>query len=175
MSVTRSALGVVALPLLAVATIVSGATTPTLLTGCSDAPTCGPSTGVVKRVVDGDTIELETGEKIRYLLVNAPETTNGHNDCYGQNAAQFNTDLVMGKTVQLRYDDVCTDRFGRLLAYVSVDGTEVNTTLIERGYACVLHIPPDGDDRADEFKALETAAKQQGRGLWGTCSPIPCN
>lgn len=175
MSVARTTLGCVAVPLLALATIISGATAPTLLTGCSDGATCGPSTGVVKRVVDGDTIELETGEKIRYLLVNAPETTNGHNDCYGTNAAQFNTDLVMGKTVQLRYDDVCTDRFGRLLAYVSVDGTEVNTTLVERGYACVLHIPPDGDARADEFKALEKAAKQQGRGLWGTCSPIPCN
>ena len=149
---------------------------PTVLVGCNnDGATCGPSTGVVARVIDGDTIELETGEKIRYLLVNAPETTGGKNECYGQNASQFNRDLVLGKTVELRYDSVCTDRFGRLLAYVSVAGTEVNTTLVERVYACVLHIPPDGDARAAEFKAIETAAKQQRRGLWGACSPIPCN
>jgi micrococcal nuclease len=142
---------------------------------CGNPATCGPTKAVVARVIDGDTIVLDSGEKVRYLLVNAPETTNGHTDCYGQSASQFNSDLVLGKTVELRYDDVCTDKFGRLLAYVSVDGVEVNTTLIERGYACVLHISPDGDARADEFKSLESAAKQQRRGLWGTCSPIPCN
>ncbi|MBP9085523.1 MAG: thermonuclease family protein [Kofleriaceae bacterium] len=163
-------------PLVVVLGLLSSSTAPTVLTGCaSEGSTCGPSTGVVARVIDGDTIELETGEKIRYLLVNAPETTGGKNECYGQNASQFNSDLVLGKTVELRYDSVCTDRFGRLLAYVSVAGAEVNTTLVERGYVCVLHIPPDGDARAAEFKALEAAAKQQLRGLWGACSPIPCN
>ena len=52
-------------------------------------------------------------------------------------------------------------RFGRLLAYVFMDRIEGNTTLFKRGYACVLHIPLDGDAGADEFKALETAGKQQ--------------
>ena len=87
----------------------------------------------------------------------------------------FNTDLVLGKPIELDYDEECTDRFGRTLAYVSVGGQEVNTLLVERGFACVLHIPPNGDDRADEFDALEDAAKAAGRGLWGTCDPIPCN
>lgn len=130
---------------------------------------------MVDRVIDGDTIVLTTGEKIRYLLVNAPETTNGHDDCYGQNASQFNSDLVLGKMVDLVYDVECTDMFGRLLAYVSVDGQEVNTLLVERGYACVLHISPDGDDRVDEFKELQAEAKAANRGLWGACDPIPCN
>jgi micrococcal nuclease len=136
---------------------------------------CGPSEGVVARVVDGDTVELATGVKIRYLMVNAPETTNGHDDCYGQNAVKFNSDLVLGKTVALAYDVECQDRFGRTLAYVSVDGQEVNSLLVERGFACVLHIPPNGDDRVDEFNALEDAAKAANRGLWGQCDPIPCN
>ena len=126
-------------------------------------------------MIDGDTIELKGGIKIRYLLVNAPETTNGHNDCYGSNASQFNSDLVLGKTVQLRYDVQCTDMFGRTLAYVTVAGMEVNTLLVERGYACVLHIPPDGDDRVAEFMALQADAKAALRGLWGACNPIPCN
>ena len=147
------------------------------MTSCngSDGSVCGPTHGTVERVIDGDTIVLTSGEKIRYLLVNAPETTNGHDDCYGQNAAQFNSDLVLGKEVDLTYDTECTDRFGRLLAYVSVDGNEVNTLLIDRGYACVLHISPDGDDRFDEFADLQTEAKQAHRGLWGACDPIPCN
>ena len=147
------------------------------LTACSGdgRATCGPSEATVARVIDGDTIVLAGDVRIRYLLVNAPETTNGHADCYGANAAQFNTDLVLGKPVQLRYESGCQDMFGRTLAYVAVDGQDVNRLLVERGYACVLHIPPDGDDRAAEFTALETAARAAHRGLWGACDPIPCN
>ena len=134
---------------------------------------CGPTSAHVARVVDGDTIELASGEKIRYLLVDTPESTT-EIECYGENAKQFNTDLVSDKDIELRYDVECEDRFGRLLAYVTVGGVEVNTLLVERGFGCVLHIPPDGDDRVDEFKALETEAKAALRGLWGACSPIPC-
>lgn len=157
------------------AALATLATLASAAMGCGSDSECGPSSGVVARVIDGDTIELETGVKIRYLMVNAPETTNGHNDCYGQNAAQFNSDLVLGKTVDLQYDVECTDRFARTLAYVSVGGQEVNTLMLERGYACLLHISPDGDARLDEFKALEATAKAAGRGLWGACNPIPCN
>jgi micrococcal nuclease len=147
-----------------------------VITGCGDSGSnCGPSTGTVTRVIDGDTIVLATGVKIRYLLINAPETTNGHNDCYGQNAATFNSDLVLNKTVDLAYDVQCQDMYGRTLAYVTVDGQEVNTLMLERGFACLLHISPDGDSRLDEFKAIETAAKAANRGLWGACNPIPCN
>lgn len=136
---------------------------------------CGPREATALRVIDGDTIVVSGDLKIRYLLVNAPETTNGHTDCYGANASQFNSDLVLGKPVQLTYDTQCQDMFGRTLAYVTVDGQDVNRLLVERGYACVLHIPPDGDARADEFTALQAAAKAAKRGLWGACDPIPCN
>lgn len=131
--------------------------------------TCGPSEAVVARVIDGDTIELDSGERVRYLLVNAPETTNGHDDCFGANAAQFNSDLVLDKTVQLTYDSQCTDVYGRLLAYVAVGGQEVNTLLVQRGYACVLYIPPDGKDRHAEFEQYEAEAQAGGKGLWSAC------
>ena len=145
-----------------------------LLLGCDGGgSTCGPTSGHVARVVDGDTIELASGEKIRYLLVDTPESTT-ELECYGENAKQFNSDLVNDKDIELRYDVECEDRFGRLLAYVTVGGVEVNTLLVERGFGCVLHIPPDGDDRVDEFDALEDAAKAAMKGLWGACSPIPC-
>lgn len=142
--------------------------------GCGGDPVCGPREAVVDRVIDGDTI-IAGGVTIRYLLVNAPEVTGGHADCYGANAARFNTDLVLGKTVQLDYDVVCQDMFGRTLAYVTVDGQDVSRLLLERGYACVLHIPPDGDARADELTAVQAAARSARRGLWGACDPIPCN
>jgi micrococcal nuclease len=143
-----------------------------VVAGCGGSP-CGETEATVTRVIDGDTIELESGVRVRYLLVNAPETTNGHDDCYGQNAAQFNSDLVLNKTVHLSYDEQCTDQYGRSLAYVTVDGQEVNSLLVQRGYACVLYIPPDGASRADEFMALQLDAKNARRGLWNACDPLP--
>jgi len=140
------------------------------------ASTCGPTTAVAARVIDGDTIELDSGERIRYLLVDTPESTNGATDCYGQNAKQLNRDLVEGKPVTLRYDEAaCTDRFGRLLAYVSVDGQEINRILVERGYACVLYIPPAGTDRDAEFEDLELRARSAGRGMWSACPVVTCD
>jgi micrococcal nuclease len=145
------------------------------LAGCSDAGTCGPPNAIVERVIDGDTIVLTGGTIVRYLLVDAPETTDGHTECYGALAAQFNADLVAGKPVELGYDTACQDRYGRTLAYVTAGGHDVNRLLVERGYACVLHIPPDGDARAAEFEAVAAAARAAGRGLWGACDPIPCD
>jgi micrococcal nuclease len=150
-----------------------------LLAGCDGGgggSTCGPSSGVVERVIDGDTIELATGEKIRYLLVDTPESVNGATDCFGHEAATFNTTLVEGKTVSLAYDEAgCEDRFGRTLAYVTVEGREVNTLLVERGYGCVLYIPPAGESRRDEFEAIEAQARAEQRGVWGACEVVTCD
>jgi micrococcal nuclease len=149
-----------------------------LLGGCSGSSAtspCGPSEGVVANVVDGDTVELESGKKLRLLLVDTQEVTSGKNECYGAEARDYTRSLVEGKTVQLAYDEAaCTDRFGRTLAYVSVEGREVNSLLVERGFACVLHISPAGDDRADEFKGLQSGAKSARKGLWGSCSSGGC-
>jgi micrococcal nuclease len=143
------------------------------LWACETGGRCGPSSGVVARVLDGDTVELESGEKIRYLMVDTPEYS-GTQECYGVEARQFNIDLVEGQKVELRYDSECTDRYDRLLAYVYVDGREINSLLVERGFACTLYIPPNGSDRKDEFEGLESQAKQAGRGLWGVCETNPC-
>jgi micrococcal nuclease len=140
---------------------------------CDPGAPCGPRAATVDRVIDGDTI-IAGGFKLRYLLVDAPEITDGHADCYGAAAARFNADLVLGKTVELDYGPRCEDDYGRALAYVTVDGADVNRLLVERGYACVLHIPPDGDDRAAELTAVQAAARAARRGLWGACDPPPC-
>ena len=148
-----------------------------VLAACSTDPgdpSCGPRRAVVERVIDGDTIVLPGDLRVRYLLVDAPEATGGEAACYGAAAAQFNADLVLGKAIELRYDVRCQDRFDRTLAYVTVDGQDVNRVLVERGYACVLHIPPDGDARAGELEAVQAAARAAGRGLWGACDLAPC-
>lgn len=145
------------------------------LAGCGGSP-CGATEATVTRVIDGDTIEIEGGIRIRYLLVDTPEVARNSNDtseCFADNARQMNMDLVLGKTVQLHYDVQCTDNFGRTLAYVTVDGQEVNSLLVQRGYACVLYIPPNGESRREEFENLELDAKNARRGLWGACNPLP--
>lgn len=134
----------------------------------------GPDHAIVTNVVDGDTIDLDSGVRIRYILVDTPESTNGATDCFGQNAKTFNTDLVLNKEVELTYDVEREDRFGRTLAYVSVGEVDVNATLVDRGYGCVLFIPPDGESRHDEFEALEATAKAEGRGMWGQCAVVTC-
>ena len=144
------------------------------LAACDPGGRCGPDTGVVARVIDGDTVELESGERVRYLLVDTPESTTSV-ECYGPEAKGFNADLVEGAEVALLYDAECTDRFDRLLAYVSVAGREVNSILVERGFGCVLHIPPNGADRVEEFRSLQEVARAEGRGLWGACPENPCN
>lgn len=151
-----------------------------LLAACGGGPEepatnpCGPTSGTVARVIDGDTIELTSGERIRYLLVDTPETTGGKNDCWGAEARELNRSLVEGRPVTLTYGEACTDRFDRLLAYVSVDGREVNTVLVERGAACVLFIPPAGESRRDEFKELESEARRAKKGVWGACEVVTC-
>ncbi|MBE4746933.1 thermonuclease family protein [Corallococcus sp. ZKHCc1 1396] len=145
-----------------------------LLLACGgEEGACGPVTGVVTQVIDGDTVVLQDGERIRYLLADTPETTRGHHDCFGEEAAAFNRSLVEGRTVRLRDAEACTDRFGRRLAYVSVDGHDVNALLVERGYACTLFVPPAGTSRRGEFEALEVEARRARRGMWGRC-PAPC-
>ena len=139
----------------------------------SEISLCGPRTGVVAEVIDGDTVRLETGEKVRYLMIDTPEITNGHNDCYGAEAKKFNADYVLGQEVDLTYDVECKDKYGRLLAYVEVPDGEMNSLLIARGYACMLYLPPNGEDREIEFRDLQRSAKDQKLGLWGAC-PSPC-
>jgi micrococcal nuclease len=150
--------------------VVLLATLAAAVSGCGGSP-CGPTEGKVTRIVDGDTVELEDGRKIRYLMVDTPETSDG--DCFSAEAKQFNSDLVLNKTIEITYDVECTDRFSRTLAYVSVNGQEVNSLMIQRGYACVLHIGPNGDSRLDEFKALQLDAERANRGLWSVCDPLP--
>lgn len=142
--------------------------------GCSDTETCGPSRALVERVIDGDTIELAGGERVRYVLVDAPEITNGKNACFGVEARQLNRELVEGRVVDLAYGPRCRDRYERLLANVTIDGLDVNAELVRSGYACVLYIAPDGEQRVQEFRALERDAQAEGVGLWSACETRPC-
>ncbi len=147
-----------------------------LAAACGGPPPspCGPFTGKVTNIVDGDTVDLESGVRIRMLLVDTPETTSGKTDCYGQQAKSFTSMQLLNKDVTIAYDSVCLDRYGRTLAYLSVGGVEHNRALVEQGFACMLYIAPDGQSRKSEFEEYQSTAKTDRKGLWGACSTVTC-
>jgi micrococcal nuclease len=122
----------------------------------------------VLRVIDGDTILVNTIGKVRYIGVNTPEThhpTKGV-EYYGREACAANQRLVSGKRVRLEYDVQPKDKYGRTLAYVYVGKTFVNAKLVKDGYAQVMTIPPNVK-HAGYFRTLQRQAKVKGKGLWG--------
>ena len=127
-------------------------------------------TGVVVRVVDGDTVHVRLGdriEKVRYIGVNTPELhhpTKGR-EPGGEEAARVNEELVGGKRVRLELDVQSRDRYGRLLAYVWVGDVMVNAELVRRGFAQVMTVPPNVRHQG-LFLILEREARTVGRGLW---------
>lgn len=99
----------------------------------------------VIRVIDGDTVVIEGGRKVRYIGMNTPETVDPRKpiQCFGREASNYNKELVGGKMVRLEKDVSETDRYDRLLRYVYVDNIFVNLKLVEDGYARVSTFPPD--------------------------------
>jgi micrococcal nuclease len=128
---------------------------------------------VVERVVDGDTIVLRGGERIRYIGVDTPESVKPGTpvQCFAKAASRENERLVEGRRVRLTYDVERRDRYGRTLAYVHRDdgsGLFVNAELVRGGYAVPLSIAPNVA-HAGEFRRLARAARRAGRGLWSHC------
>lgn len=118
----------------------------------------------VVRVVDGDTIWVEGGEKIRYVGVDTPE----REQAFYREARSKNLELVGGSVVEVVVcRDEPRDRYGRLLAWIYVDGLDVGGELLKAGLARVLMIPPCGLLKAREYKALEKEAKRRELGVWG--------
>ena len=136
-------------------------------------PTGHSASADVVRAIDGDTIEVELdgeSEDVRYIGVDTPETVDPDEPvgCFGHAASRFNAGLVEGRRVRLEFDRELRDRYGRLLAYVSVDGRLVNAELVRRGYARTLVFPPN-TEHAAEFARLQQRAADAGKGLWGSC------
>ena len=148
-----------------------------LLTWCAVLvlASCGaalPHEPTVRRIIDGDTVELTDGRLLRYIGVDTPEVRRKVGDEWvldpepmAQEAAAFNRALVEGKRIRCVYDVQTHDRFGRLLAYVYVGETMVNAELVRAGFAQPMTIPPNVA-HAEEFRALFTEARDARRGLW---------
>lgn len=122
----------------------------------------------VKKVYDGDTIEVTNGVHVRYIGINAPEISHENipDEPYSLEAMAFNEKMVSSKPVRLQTDTERSDQFHRMLAYVFLkDGTFVNQEMVRNGLAYALYSPPN---TAYDEVLLKTQqeAMQSKRGMW---------
>jgi micrococcal nuclease len=127
----------------------------------------------VMAVFDGDTVEVAwrgRREPVRLLGVDTPETVHPERpvECFGPESAAFTRARLLGRRVRLEFDRERRDAYGRLLAYVELDGRRFNDELLSGGYARLLVLPPN-DTHGRVLLDAELAARSAGRGLWGAC------
>jgi micrococcal nuclease len=129
-------------------------------------------------VVDGDTIELSTGRKARYIGIDTPETRKKEGgewvfrpEVYAVEAKARNLELVFGKPLELEFDLEKEDKYGRYLAYVYADGVMVNLQLVKEGLATVYTFPPNLRYYR-EMVRFQKEAFEERRGLWSTIKKI---
>ncbi|GGE70011.1 thermonuclease family protein [Priestia taiwanensis] len=127
----------------------------------------------VIRNIDGDTLKvrLTNGkeENVRFLLVDTPETKHPKLGVqpFGPEASAFTKRIApTGKKITLELDVSEREKYGRLLAYVWVDGQLLNRMLIEQGLARVGYIYVPNTKYVDYLKEIQTKAQQEKRGIW---------
>ena len=126
----------------------------------------------VVSVIDGDTIIIEyegKEETVRYLLIDTPETNHPRlgEQPLGPEATAENKRLIESGEVEIEFDVGSRfDDYGRMLAYIYVDGESVQQQLLESGYARVAYVFPPNTRYVDEFEQAELDAKEAGIGIW---------
>lgn len=124
---------------------------------------CFGTTTKVTRIIDGDTFETETGEKVRLIGINAPEIS----DIFGQEAKQHLANLIDQKTIDLQPDNISNDRdqYSRLLRFVIHDGTDINKQMLLDGFASAYlkyHF-----SKSEEYRQAQLTATKENVGMWG--------
>jgi len=137
----------------------------------SSIPICASCTNAQSfkctRVVDGDTIIISNGERVRLIGVDTPETKHPSKpvEYFGKEASAFTKRMVEGKDVRLEYGQQRRDKYGRLLAYVYLmDGTFLNAEIIKQGYGNAYTRFPF--KYMEAFRQYEKEAREAKRGLW---------
>ncbi|MCC7146309.1 MAG: thermonuclease family protein [Phycisphaeraceae bacterium] len=131
----------------------------------------------ITKVIDGDTVELSDGTRIRLWGIDTPEMNyrkpNLGPEPFAQESTEMARTLVEGKTVRLELDPADTrDRYERLLAYIQLpDGTWLNEHLLQAGLARWERRFPHS--RRDYYKQLEQQARAEGVGRWASQKPKP--
>lgn len=128
-------------------------------------------TFLVTRIIDGDTFEIETKQKVRLIGIDTPELNTANKkpiDCFAKEAKEKLSNLILDKQVTLIKDISDTDRYGRLLRYVYVEDLFINKILVQEGFAYAVTYPPDVKYK-NIFINAQKSASVNSRGLWSTC------
>ena len=112
-------------------------------------------------VGDGDTFQLNTGETVRLVGIDAPEMFEPGGDI----SRDFLASLIQGKEIILASGEKERDAYDRLLCYVYVDDICVNEEMVRKGYAEVRYFSPD-DPHLTYYIELEMEADHNNAGLW---------
>jgi len=139
--------------------------------------TTSPGFYKVSEIADGDTITVHMDgkeERVRMIGVDTPETKDPRKpvQCFGQAASAFTKQLIGSQPVRLEADPLGSnrDRYDRLLRYVYLpDSRLVEAEIIKEGYGFAYTSFPF--TKSDEFTAYQRDARQNSRGLWGSCQP----
>ncbi len=125
--------------------------------------------GMVVGISDEDTITVlhdGKGEKIRLYGIDTPED----HQAFGKKAKQFTSGMVYGKTVEVETKD--TDRYGRSVALIYIDGQSLNEALVKNGFAWVYR-KYCKETFCEDWLNLEIVARYGKIGLWSEPNPIP--
>jgi endonuclease YncB( thermonuclease family) len=129
----------------------------------------GGSRAVVAAVIDGDTIELRNGARVRLVQIDAPETDG---ECFSRKATRVLREMVpAGTRVRLLADPRLDkrDRYGRLLRYVFEEDANVNLELVRHGAASVWFYEGVRGRYAKQLMRAARKAKSEPVGLWLAC------
>jgi endonuclease YncB( thermonuclease family) len=124
---------------------------------------------VVAAVIDGDTIKLVSGQRVRLVQIDTPEKRV---ECYGDEASALTRQLIpAGTHVRIEQDPKLdqVDRYNRKLAYVWKGDEDVNVTLVRDGAAGVWFFGGRRGRYASEFLKAAEEARADHAGLWSAC------
>ena len=120
--------------------------------------------GQVTYIIDGDTLELASGDRVRLIGIDAPERNEPG---YAEAKEALKALLPLGTRVVIELGADTYDQYGRVLAYLYHDGVFINQELLEGGWATVLTIPPNTKYQALLY-AAHKRAQEQRLGLFQT-------
>ena len=128
----------------------------------------------VIKVTDGDTLTISRDgkeEKVRMLLIDTPESVKGGVEAqpWSKDASSYVKALLPSGTAVMVEPGVSGheyDRYGRLLAYVYVDGEMLNQTLVEEGYARVGYVYEPNTRHLEKQEAAEEKARNEKLRIW---------
>lgn len=132
-----------------------------------------PWTGKVIHVADGDTVNVLNARResvrIRFSGIDAPEK----NQPFGRRSKQALEALAKGRMA--RVVPVDTDKYGRSVARIEIDGRDIGLQMIASGLAWVYpkyvhNVPPA---LADSYLKAQASARMHRSGLWRDSRPVP--